>query len=179
MFAYCRNNPVCRKDISGATDVECYDDASDPLNDKEELTGGKMGNNGSNGGNCGSGNTSSGWGNPSSPAAPTTALQPYYPPNDGFVGEVQEVTLQPGTLVQRTGGFGGKYIAPAGTPKQMLSLPYGRMGEPTTILEVRQPVVVLSGHVAPWFGQIGGGIQYQLSFPLIDYINADVMRVIA
>ena len=53
------------------------------------------------------------------------------------------------------------------------------MGEPTTMLEVRQPVVVLSGHVAPWFGQIGGGIQYKLNLPLIHYINADAMGIIA
>ena len=46
MFAYCRNNPVCRRDISGATDEKCYEGASDPLGDDEELTGGKMGNNG-------------------------------------------------------------------------------------------------------------------------------------
>ena len=49
MFAYCRNNPVCRKDISGTTDVECHDDASNPLDDKKELTGGKMGGSGPDG----------------------------------------------------------------------------------------------------------------------------------
>ena len=45
MFAYCRNNPVCRRDVAGATDEKCYDGASDPLGDDEELTGGKMGRN--------------------------------------------------------------------------------------------------------------------------------------
>ena len=44
MFAYCRNNPVCRRDISGATDEKCYEGVSDPLGDDEKLTGGKMGN---------------------------------------------------------------------------------------------------------------------------------------
>ena len=57
MFAYCRNNPVCRRDISGATDEKCYEGASDPLGDDEELTGGKMGN--GSGGNDGVGGNSS------------------------------------------------------------------------------------------------------------------------
>ena len=36
MFAYCRNNPVCRIDISGAADADCYN--NDPL-DEEEILG--------------------------------------------------------------------------------------------------------------------------------------------
>ena len=36
MFAYCRNNPACRIDISGTADADCYDD--DPL-DEEEILG--------------------------------------------------------------------------------------------------------------------------------------------
>ena len=81
--------------------------------------------------------------------------------------------------VQRTGDLGGKYIAPAGTPTPRVSLPYEQLGQPTTTLVVQQPVVVTAGFVAPWFGQIGEGIQYKLDFPLIQYVNADVMRVIS
>jgi hypothetical protein len=36
MYAYCRNNPVCRIDISGTADADCYDD--NPL-DEEEILG--------------------------------------------------------------------------------------------------------------------------------------------
>ena len=188
MFAYCRNNPVCRKDITGTTDVACADDGTDLLDEEKSFNGGKISNGNSNSGTNGFGYSSSNAGNASSSVSPTaqtnasnptTALQPYYPPNDGFKGEVQKVTLQPGTLVQRTGGLGGKYVAPAGTPTQKLSLPYEQLGQPTTTLEVRQPVVVSAGFVAPWFGQIGGGVQYKLDYPLIQYVNADVMRVIA
>jgi len=188
MFAYCRNNPVCRKDIPGTTDVDVFDDGdSNLLDDDKGINGGKMSNGITSSGTVASGHSSSGGSNVSIPATPaaqsnasnqTTALQSYYPPNDGFAGEVKKVTLQPGTLVQRTGRLGGKYIAPAGTPKQMLSLPHNQCGQPTTILEVQRPVVVSAGKVAPWFGQIGGGVQYRLDFPLIHYVNADVMRVI-
>ena len=35
IFAYCRNNPVCRIDISGTADADCYDD--DPLDEEDML----------------------------------------------------------------------------------------------------------------------------------------------
>jgi hypothetical protein len=38
MFAYCRNNPVCRIDISGTVDTDCADSDEDILDDKE-ITG--------------------------------------------------------------------------------------------------------------------------------------------
>lgn len=37
MFAYCRNNPVRRVDISGAMDADCYD--NDPLDEANILKG--------------------------------------------------------------------------------------------------------------------------------------------
>ena len=43
MFAYCRNNPVCRKDISGTTDVEILDDDSSLLDHDKVFSGGQMG----------------------------------------------------------------------------------------------------------------------------------------
>ena len=91
-----------------------------------------------------------------------TALQPYYPPNNGFLGMPQKTKLEAGTLLQRTGNFAGRFVAPAGTPQQMLSLPYDKVGQPTTIFQVQQTVEALGGRVAPWFGQMGGGTQYLL-----------------
>ena len=50
MFAYCRNNPVRRRDIPGTTDVDIFDDGdANLLDDDKEISGGKMGN-GSSGG---------------------------------------------------------------------------------------------------------------------------------
>ena len=50
MFAYCRNNPVCRKDISGNEDVTAYfDDGSDgtaynePIDPDDACAGSKTG----------------------------------------------------------------------------------------------------------------------------------------
>lgn len=100
----------------------------------------------------------------------STALQTYYPPNNGFFGTVENVTLQAGTLLQRTGDLAGRFVAPAGTPQQMLSLPYDKIGQPTTILEVQEAIQALGGRVAPWFGQTGGGIQYLLTEGRVDQL---------
>ena len=59
MFAYCRNNPVCRIDISGDADVDCVDDDGKPLSSEDvenHASGGgagpslNMGGRGNNGG---------------------------------------------------------------------------------------------------------------------------------
>lgn len=106
-----------------------------------------------------------------------TALQPYYPPNDGFSGVVQKITLEAGTLIQRTGELYGRFVAPAGTPTQMLSLPYDKIGQTTTYLQLQQSIEVLAGKVAPWFGQPGGGIQYILETPLDQLIKEGVITI--
>ena len=46
MFAYCLNNPVCRKDIPGTTSVEIKNDDGNPTDDDEDIHGGKTSNNG-------------------------------------------------------------------------------------------------------------------------------------
>jgi len=103
----------------------------------------------------------------------STALQTYYPPNQGFAGVAQQTSLDVGTVVQRIGSLSGRYIAPAGTPSQMLALPYNQIGQSTTYLEVCKSTPVLSGTVAPWFGQIGGGTQYILQDGRVDQLIAD------
>ena len=52
MFAYCRNNPVCRKDVTGTTDVALPDDGTELLDEEKSYEGGKIDsvNSSSNGG---------------------------------------------------------------------------------------------------------------------------------
>ena len=101
----------------------------------------------------------------------TTAIQTYYPPNGGFLGTTSDILLEPGTMLQRTGSLYGQYVAPLGTPPQMLSLPYDKIGQGIIGLEVVRPIPVIAGQAAPWFGQIGGGTQYLLDSPIINLIN--------
>jgi hypothetical protein len=71
-----------------------------------------------------------------------------YPPEDGYLIEhggepvKWEQTLSRGLLIDRYGSEYGGFLAPAG-------LPY------------------TTGPIAPWFFQTGGGLQYQLSGPLV------------
>ena len=103
----------------------------------------------------------------------STALQTYYPPNKGFSGAIEKISLDAGTIIQRTGDLAGRFTAPAGTPSQMLSLPYDKIGQATTYLQTTQPIQVLSGAVAPWFGQIGGGTQYLLLDGSVEQLITD------
>ena len=102
----------------------------------------------------------------------STALQTYYPPNNGFSGAIERISLDVGTILQRTGDLAGRFAAPAGTPSQMLALPYDEIGQATTYLQTTQPIQALSGTVAPWFGQIGGGTQYILLDGRVDQLIA-------
>jgi len=108
----------------------------------------------------------------------TTALQSYYPPNNGFAGEVEEITLETGTQLQRIGNLYGQFVSPAGTPPEMLSLPADKVGQAVTYLEVVKPMQALAGRVAPWFGQIGCGTQYFLNQPVNQLIISNTLRVI-
>ena len=62
MFAYCRNNPVHRKDTLGTTDVATPDDDTNLLDDEKTYEGGNMNNGGYSGGNAVN-SGSGGWGN--------------------------------------------------------------------------------------------------------------------
>ena len=46
-----------------------------------------------------------------------------------------------------------------------------------TYLQITQPIQALSGTVAPWFGQIGGGTQYLLLDGRVDQLLADGLVV--
>ena len=107
----------------------------------------------------------------------STAIQPYYPPNDGFYGAVEKITLEAGTLIQRIGSLYGTYVAPNGTPGPMLFLPYDKIGQVPTVLQVQQPIEVLAGRVAPWFGQFGGGIPYMLNSSVYNLITDGILKI--
>jgi len=68
----------------------------------------------------------------------TSAIQPYYPPNNGFEGEPEQGTLAPGDLIGRRGPGTGKFAAPAGTPPYQLSLPPSTLGECRRLGSTRQ-----------------------------------------
>lgn len=97
-----------------------------------------------------------------------------YPPHDGFLtvaGHVVEYDqkLAPGTEVDRFGYPGGAYLAPEHTLFIQRALPPQSLNSPGEaplanyhLYCVLKPFDVEAGPIAPWFGQVGLGLQYKL-----------------
>ncbi|MFC5720452.1 TNT domain-containing protein [Streptomyces gamaensis] len=97
-----------------------------------------------------------------------------YPPNDGFAtkgGKIDknETTLKAGQLLDRFGGEGGTFLAPAGAKYGARALPPNNLNtqDPKSpcnyhTYKVLKPFKVWQGGIAPWFEQAGGGQQILL-----------------
>lgn len=69
--------------------------------------------------------------------------------------------LQPGIRIDRYGDNGNaQFFSPNGTPWSQRSLPPGSEDKKFISLEVLKEIPCSSGEIAPWFNQLGGGIQY-------------------
>ena len=108
-----------------------------------------------------------------------TAVQKYFPINDGVIGEKTSVYLYKGTLIDRYGGGPGSvYFSPVGTPAEMRALPQSSIGAPLRTFIVEKPIPVEQGVVAPAFNQIGGGIQYRTPVGLGTLLERGILREI-
>ncbi|KAF4828623.1 hypothetical protein CGCTS75_v007262 [Colletotrichum tropicale] len=97
-----------------------------------------------------------------------------YPKHEGYsldtAGEVAKfnLTLKRGDFIDRFGSENGTYVAPAGTPYALRSLPPVNLNaKPEAkypynyyVYMVMRNMVVEGGPIAPWFGQQGLGIQF-------------------
>ena len=99
-----------------------------------------------------------------------------WPPNRGYTKPPERIILQPGTKVDRYGLESGTFVSPEGTPYSQRSLLPGTEQKPYNIYEVVKPVEVNSGEIAPWFGEPGGGIQYEFSQPISELIKAGILK---
>ncbi|KAK2590111.1 hypothetical protein QQS21_012209 [Conoideocrella luteorostrata] len=88
---------------------------------------------------------------------------------DGQEPDTKTITLQKGDYVDRFGGENGYFLAPAGTLYTERSIPPSNLNTQSSsgtkqqnfyVYRVLKPFEVLSGPIAPWFGQPGGGVQY-------------------
>ena len=89
-----------------------------------------------------------------------------FPPRDGFARLPKTVRLRPGTMVDRFGHPGGRFLAPADASYMGRSVPYDRLKMPYYRYAVVRPLRVAAGTSAPWFDQPGGGIQYRTDRPI-------------
>ncbi len=101
---------------------------------------------------------------------------PIWPDNRGFEGDPHVKTLQPGTLIDRYGYDSGTFVSPKGTPYTERALPLGTDKKPYTVFEVVKPVEVDAGKIAPWFGEKGGGIQYEFQQKISELIEQGILR---
>jgi Tuberculosis necrotizing toxin len=97
-----------------------------------------------------------------------------YPPDNGYVtgpgGQPEEaqLQLQSGQDIDRFGSEYGAFLGPAGLPYSARSIPPQNLdGTPAAGCNyhgyrVTKPFNVEAGPIAPWFGQPGGGTQFQL-----------------
>jgi hypothetical protein len=99
-----------------------------------------------------------------------------FPDNDGFKGPPQEVTLAPGTLIDRYGQPGGRFLSPAGTPYEARALPYDRAKMDYYRYEVVKPLAVKAGEIVPWFDQPGGGTQYVTAISVGQLVTDGYLR---
>ena len=124
-------------------------------------------------------------------------FNPIYPENEGFatvkivvqkdgtqiVEEVldnHEMTLSPGTIVDRFGSDHGVYTSPYGTPLTNRSLPIGTINERTySVFRVLKPIKVDAGTIAPYFGEMGGGTQYIFKETIENIIKSGYLERVA
>jgi len=99
-----------------------------------------------------------------------------FPPRDGFTRAPKSVRLQPGTVVDRFGHPGGRFLAPADSSYMGRSVPYDRFRMPYYRYAVVRPLRVAAGKAAPWFDQPGGGIQYKTDRPIQVLLDQGFLR---
>lgn len=99
-----------------------------------------------------------------------------FPPRDGFAGSARTVRLKPGTLIDRFGHPGGRFLAPADASYMGRAVPYDRLKMPYYRYEVVRPVRVAAGRAAPWFDQPGGGVQYKTDRPVQVLVNEGYLK---
>lgn len=101
----------------------------------------------------------------------------YYPANDGFTS-ISRVVLNSGDYLQRIGGEEGTYVSSFFTDPFSLSLSYDKLSQinDISVYEVLKPIAVNAGHAVPFFGQYGGGVQYDLGKSIAKLITEGFLR---
>ena len=99
-----------------------------------------------------------------------------WPQNDGFIGTPNQTIIQPGALIDRYGYNGGTFASPKGTPYEARSLAPGTENKPYNVYEVIKPIEAFAGKSAPYFDQIGGGIQYKFDRSIGELLDKGYLK---
>lgn len=104
---------------------------------------------------------------------------PIYPPNDGAIGRIKNVTLAAGSqILSRYGANTGYYVSIQGTPIEARALPdiVGYTPELHEFVILKDITRVKCGRTAPWFGKPGLGVQYEMPVKISVLINDGYVR---
>lgn len=102
--------------------------------------------------------------------------KPIYPPNNGAIGKEEKTVLPKGTVVSRYGSNRGKYTSPDGTSLGERSLDKKtRYDNELHRFKLTEEFECIEGVVAPWFDQVGRGIQYKFSKSIEQLIKEGVL----
>ena len=103
--------------------------------------------------------------------------RPIYPTNDGAVGVIVTITLPAGDVLTRYGRPTGRYVSPDGMTFEQRALPSTTSEGDFHVYCVERPIDgVQKGKIAPWFGRLGGGIQYKLPDRIVNLMEASMLR---
>ena len=109
----------------------------------------------------------------------TKTIQPYFPPNNGFIGTTENQFLMNGDKISRYGGSGySRFFSPVETSEAARALPTGSAGQPLRTFEVVKPFEIEQGTVAPAFGQPGFGQQFVSPVKLDILLRRGIMKEI-
>ncbi len=109
-----------------------------------------------------------------------------WPPNRGFI-EMGETTLKKGSFIDRYGGRfeSGKFVD-NGTFAAPENIPFGQRALPQDYLNnkeyrayeiIKDIPNVKQGKTIPWFGQKGGGIQYEFEYTIEELIQGKYIKL--
>ncbi len=107
----------------------------------------------------------------------TTAIQRYWPQNNGFAGEPTRTYLIPGTIVDRYRYPGGSFLSPIGIPFEMRGLSPSSANASYNMYQVLQPLEVQAGPTAPAFGYLGGGTQYMTPVSIQILLDKSILGI--
>ncbi|GGK31538.1 hypothetical protein GCM10008955_26720 [Deinococcus malanensis] len=99
-----------------------------------------------------------------------------WPKDDGFIGKVIDLKLQPGTLIDRYGAPTGRFVSPVGPSFGSRALAGPEGYENYYVDEVLRPLDVKSGAASLWFGEVGGARQYILPGRIVQLIEQGALR---
>ncbi len=105
-----------------------------------------------------------------------------WPPNDGFQSR-EVVELDENTEIDRYDGDDptedkGRFASPKGDNFEGRAMPESSKDRPKYNYVVSKKIKVVKGKAIPWFGQKGGGMQYETKEPFKDLIDKEKIKVV-